>query len=92
MMTATYKLKQKVGLSKKIKSHICYNIIQWKGKSCINSSVFLMEFCVNTLSPEYRRLNFSLRLKLTLITQIKYNTNKKLGTEMVNANLIFGSF
>ena len=51
-----------------------------------------MEFCVNTLPPEYSRLNFSLRLKLTLITQMKYNTNKKLGTEMVNANLTFGSF
>ena len=91
-MTATYILKQKCGLSKEIKSYIFYKIIQWKGKSCINSSAFLMEFCVNTLSPEYRRLNFSLRLKLTLITQMKYNTNKKLGTEMVNVNLIFGSF
>ena len=91
-MTATCILKQKGGLSKKIKSYICYKIIQWKGKSCINSSAFLMEFCVNTLSREYRRLNFSLRLKLTLITQVKYNTNKKLGTEMVNVNLIFGSF
>ena len=91
-MTATCILKQKGGLSKKIKSYIYYKIIQWKGKSCINSSAFLMEFCVNTLSREYRRLNFSLRLKLTLITQMKYNTNKKLGTEMVNVNLIFGSF
>ena len=91
-MTATYILKQKGGLSKIIKSYICDKISQCKGKSCINSSAFLMEFCVNTLSPEYRRLNFSLRLKLTLITQIKDNTNKKLGTEMVNANLIFGSF
>ena len=51
-----------------------------------------MEFCVNTLSSECRCLNFSLGLKATAITQIKYNTNKKLGTEMLNANLIFGSF
>ena len=91
-MTATYILKQKGGLSKIIKSYICDKISQSKGKSYISSSVFLMEFCMNTLSPEYRRLNFSLELKVTAITQIKYNTNKKLGTEMVNANLNFGSF
>ena len=51
-----------------------------------------MEFCVNTLSPGHRLLKFSLGLKVTAITQIKYNTNKKLGIEMVNVNLIFGSF
>ena len=82
----------KVRLSKIIKNYICDKIGQCKGNSCINSSAFPMEFCVNTLSSECRCLNFSLGLKATAITQIKYNTNKKLGTEMLNANLIFGSF
>ena len=85
-------LETKGGLSKIIKNYICDKIGQCKGKCCINSSAFPMEFCVNTLSSECRCLNFSLGLKATAITQIKYNTNKKLGTEMLNANLIFGSF
>ena len=91
-MTATYILKQKGGLSKIIKSYICDKISQCKRKSCINTFAFLMEFCVNTLSPGHRLLKFSLGLKVTAITQIKCNTNKKLGIEMVNVNLIFGSF
>ena len=50
-------LETKGGLSKIIKSYMCDKISQCKGKSCIDSSAFPVEFCVNTLSSEYRCFN-----------------------------------
>ena len=57
-----------------------------------NATLIAPRFQWRFASSEYICLNLSLRLKATAITQIKYNTNKKLGKRMPYANLLLEVF